>query len=144
LKNQLRKSAFGLVEIMVAIAFFIFALIPLITLFSGNVESLRVIQARSESTLIAQELISTAMMNESEKLVVGTHDLTDKDKAGWPEFAAEWQLCELPPEIVRTLIITKNTEISERTLSARIHNKKISQADITIHRTALAFKLKRN
>jgi len=136
------KYAFGLVEIVVAIAFFTFALLPLITLFSSNMDSLNVIQARSRSSLIAQELLTHAILTAPGEFIAGTYDLSGDDTASWPEFSRNWKLCSLPPNFSRKLIISGNEEPLQKKISASINNSTISQANISMTRTAIPFNVK--
>ena len=140
-KNQMCscKNGFGMVEILISVAFFTLALMPLISLFTSNADTLKVIQARSEATLLALELSSQAVLCKYEDLTQGMYNLGNDNSNVRPEFAKKWKLSTIPGNFVRTLIITeeKKDEQMQKVIQIGIHNTKISQANLTWFRTIL-------
>lgn len=131
------KKGFGMVEILISIAFFALALMPLISLFSSNADTLKVIQARSEASLLALELSSQAVLCKYDNLTQGMYSLSNDNSSIRPEFAKNWKLGKLPGNFVRTLIITeeKQDEHVQKIIQIGIINTKISQANLTWFRT---------
>ena len=131
---KLCSSGFGLVELLVAVACFLAALVPLLSLFSVSVDGANVVQLRAQSCSIAQELISQAVLTPPERLVPGGYTLTSAESG--PEFARTWQLSPLPKQFSRQLIVSAptNGKPCPRRVQVLVRHETLSQADLSLFR----------
>lgn len=133
------KPGFGLVEVIVGIGCFILALIPLLNLFSITMDSVSVIQARSQASTIAQELLSQAVLAGPERLTAGTFGFADAAGTDRPAFAAGWVLSPLPPLFSRRLVVAPAPQGAPFLwqLQVTVEHSRIPQAAISLYRTAI-------
>ena len=69
------REGFGLVELMIAIACFLMALVPLLSLYSVSIDSANVIQLRAQACSFAQEVLSQAVLSPPQDLKPGSYKL---------------------------------------------------------------------
>lgn len=134
--NIFNKKAFGIVEILIAIAFFSIAILPLITLFSSSMDTMNIITARSRATLFAQEIMSQAVLGSFDQLDDGNYDFSSDEVATYPDFAKKWLLCKLPPFFSRKMEIREIEIGGEKVkqIMVEIKHDNLSQADLKWYR----------
>ncbi len=134
--KSFNRMAFGMIELLVSVTFLAITLLPLINLFSTSIDGLNVIQARSQATLLARELVNQASTAGYQNLSPGIYTFSE-NKSDRPEFASDWVLCDLPANFSRSLIIKpEETEtVRQKRLQVSIFHEKLAQANLSWYST---------
>ncbi|OGK04870.1 MAG: hypothetical protein A2W80_16205 [Candidatus Riflebacteria bacterium GWC2_50_8] len=133
MKKRLFQIGFGLVEILIAMTCFLFAIVPLIGLFSFNLESAKNLEARSFSLSAAQELVNQIRLIPANSLPNGVFPLTLSSGncvIGKGKRSVELSLSSLPPDFQRSISISENTDSQQKTLSVEVISKLMPTANL--------------
>lgn len=102
-----KSRGIGLVEILIALTAFLFAVVPIINLFSFNVENAKIIHQRAITYSMGRELIDQLRVIPAHLLPEGEFDLTNESRFRFfkenPD--SEVMLSALPPGFSRTVSI---------------------------------------
>jgi len=135
----LRRSGFGVIEILVALACLSVALIPILNLFSLSIDSARLIHARSTMYTGAQELLSRCQLVAPEALPTGVFQIPGGPvtAAGLPSFLEG--VTVMPEPISRTLTVTQPDpqDPQGKKVAITVRHAESPQLDITWTRSYL-------
>ncbi|MBF0409254.1 MAG: type II secretion system protein [Candidatus Riflebacteria bacterium] len=131
-----RNVGFGLVEILVAVACFSIALLPVLNLFSLSMDNAKVIHARSIVFAAAQETLSSCLLVSPRELTPCTFQIHGSKITGsLPPFLAS--VTVLPETITRIMTISQPDPQDENTknVTISISHSEYQQLNINWTRT---------
>lgn len=130
----------GLVEILIAIACFLAAIVPLMGIFSFSAENAKVIQAKSIAYSSAQEIIGQVFLVPVASLPVSNTPYSlpmsgGKTKIGTGSLSLELNLSEIPIGFSRELKIEKDPDETRKKATVKIEKSGITRASFEVSLT---------
>ena len=135
-----RHQGMGLIEILIAIACFTGAVIPLLGIFSFTAENAKVIQSKSISFSAAQEILGQVFLVPVASLPTSTTpfplpNTAGKSKIQTEKFSLELVLSELPQGFSREIKIENSPDETRKKATVKIVNSELTRANFEISRT---------
>lgn len=132
-----RNEGFGTIEILIAIVCFLMAAIPIVHIFTFNIESTKVIHARVITHTAVREILMQMVLMPVDQLADGEFDFSNESRSlmlAAPDTRTSLRFSAIPPEFTRKLKVRKiSTECVLVTVS--VSSGKQPQADFEASQT---------